>query len=369
LGGLLAYDLTILWKGARAAFSSKRDLLLLVCAGPIVLLVAAQGASNAVMALREVSEPFKMLIIAATALFVDLAVARRIGHLEAESIVARLALRTGPRLLHRLSWNAVPLIASVSIMSAGGASPMPWPLRLGSLILAYAAGCGAGAFMRQILRQIRRWRGRRYAAAGAMPRPRRLPGEKRRQRIASLMAARSGLAGPSIAANAALFAAIGAMILLLYWLAQGVAATPGPGVIAGLAAAIAFGLLLRQHPPLLRYLLYLGILPVRPALVPVASACPLAAVLVLGASVADPANALIVAAVGLASILLFAILAAYRALQYATRSRQAAELAMQVDAVVILLAGFVAPPLAPGLLIARLVLLHRRARSLRYMAF
>ena len=71
MGGLLAYDLTILWKGARAAFSSKRDLLLLVCAGPIVLLVAAQGASNAVMALREVSEPFKMLIIAATALFVD----------------------------------------------------------------------------------------------------------------------------------------------------------------------------------------------------------------------------------------------------------------------------------------------------------
>ena len=42
---------------------------------------------------------------------------------------------------------------------------------------------------------------------------------------------------------------------------------------------------------------------------------------------------------------------------------------MQVDVVVILLAGFVAPPLAPAVLIARLVLLDRRVRSSRYMAF
>jgi hypothetical protein len=368
LGGLLAYDLKILRKGARAAFSKKRDLLLLACAGPIVLLLAAQGASNAVMTLRDVSEPLKMLIVAATAAFVDLAVARRIGHLEAESVVARLALRTGPRLLHRLFWNAVPLMASVSIMAVGSASPSPWPLRLAALILAYAAGCGAGAAMRLGLRRIRRWRERRYAAAAAV-RPRRLPGEERRQRIVSLMASRSGLAGPSIAANAALFAGIGALILLLYRLSQGIVAKPGPEVIAALAAAIAFGLLLRQHPPLLRYLLYLGIHPVRPALVPVTSACALVAALVLGASVSDPAQAPIFAAAGTAAILLFAILAAFRALHYATRSKQAADLAMQVDAVVILLAGFVAPPLGAGVLIARLVLLHRRVRSSRYMAF
>jgi hypothetical protein len=344
-------------------------LLLLLCVGPIVLLVAAQGASNAVIALRGVSEPLKMLIIAATAIFVDLAVARRIGHLEAESIVAHLALRSRPRLLHRLFWNAVPLIASVSIMAASSASPMPWPLRLTVLILAYSVGCGAGATMRQAWRQIRRWRRRRQAAAPDVRRPRRLLGEERRQRIASLMTARSGLVGPSVAANAALFAAAGAMILLLYRLAQGIAAKPGPEVIAGLATAIVFGVLLRQHPPLLRYLLYLGVHPVRPALAPVASAFALAAVLVLGASLADPAEAPMLATIGIASILLFALLAAYRALQYATRSRQAAELTMQVDAVMILLAGFVAPPLAPGLLIARLVLLHRRARSLRYVPF
>lgn len=369
MGGLLAYDLNILWKGARAAFSRKRDLLLLLCAGPIVLLAGARGASNAVMTLHEVAEPLKMLIIAATAFFVDLAVARRIGHLEAESVVARFALRTGPRFLYRLLWHAAPLIASVSIMAAGSAFPAPWPLRLAALVLAYAAGCAAGIAMRQALRRIRRWRGRRYAAAGEIRPPRRLPGEERRNRIVSLMTARSGLAGPSIAANAALFAFIGALILLLYRVAEGVVAKPGPEAGAALAAAIAFGLLLRQHPPLLRYLLYLGIHPVRPALVPLASACALAAGLVLAASVADPAKALIVAALGIAAVVLFAILATYRALQYATRSRPAAELAMQVDAVAILLAGFVAPPLAPGLLIARMVLLHRRARSLRYMPF
>lgn len=368
MGGLVAYDLNILWKGARAAFSKKRDLLLLACAGPIVLLVAAQGASNAVMTLRDVSEPLKMLIVAATALFVDRAVGRRIEHLEAESVVARLALRTGPRLLHRLFWNAVPLMASVSIMAVGSASPAPWPLRLAALILAYAAGCGAGAAMRQGLHRIGRWRGRRYAATGAM-RARRLPGGERRQRVVSLMASRSGLAGPSIAANAVLFAGIGALIVLLYRLSHGIAAKPGPEVLAALAAAITFGLLLRQHPPLLRYLLYLGIHPVPPALVPLTSACALTAALVLGASVAEPAKAPMFAMVGLAAILLFAILAAYRALHYAARSRQAAELAMQMDAFVILLAAFVAPPLAPGVLIVRLVLLHRRTRSFRYMPF
>lgn len=369
MSGLLAYDLKILWKGARAAFFRKRDLLLLLCAGPILLLVAAQGAANALVTLRGLSEPLKMLTVAATAFAVDAAVARRIGHLETESVVARLALRAGPQLFHRLFWNAVPLIALVSVMTVGSVSSTPWPLRLAALVLAYVAGCGAGAMMRRSLLQIRRWRGRRHVAAGTTRRPRRLPGEERRQRVASLMALRSGLAGPSIGANTVLFAGIGALILLLYRLAQGLMAQPGPEVIVALAAAIAFGLLLRQHPPLLRYLLFLGIHPVRPALVPAASACALAAALVLGASVAEPAKALIFAAMGIAAIALFAILAAYRALQYATRSRQAAELAMQVDAVMILLAGFLAPPLAPAMLVVRLVVLHRRARALRYMPF
>jgi hypothetical protein len=336
---------------------------------PIVLLVAAQGASNAVVTLRAVSDPIKMLIVAATAFFVDLAVARRIGHLEAESVVARLALRTGPRLLHRLFWNAAPLIASVSIMAASSASAMPWPLRVAALILAYAAGTGAGAAMREAQRQIRRSRRQQFSDAGDVRPPRRLPGEERRQRIASLMASRSGLAGPSIGANAALFAGIGALIVLLYHLAQGIVAKPGPEAIAAMAAAVTFGLLLRQHPPLLRYLLFLGVHPVRPALVPIASAGALAATLVLGAYVVGLAEAPVAAAMGVASILLFAILAAYRALQYATRSQQAAELAMQLDVVVILLAGFLSPLLAPVVLVARLVLLHRRARSLRYMPF
>ena len=40
---------------------------------------------------------------------------------------------------------------------------------------------------------------------------------------------------------------------------------------------------------------------------------------------------------------------------------------MQIDAVVILLAGFVAPPLAPIVLVGRFVMLHRRARSLKFV--
>lgn len=367
MGRLLAYDLLIVWKGARAAFSKKRDILLLLLAVPIVSLVAAEGASNAAATVRDLAEPAKMLLVAVTAVFVNLAAERRLTHLEAESIVARFALRRGPRLLHRLFWNALPLVASVSIMAAGSASAESLPVRAAALIVAYAAGAGAGALVRRARLHLVRWLSRRRAASGAL-RSLRLPGEERRQRIAALVAARTGLAGPSIAANAAAFAAIGACIALIYRLSAGTLPRPGPEVLTAVAAAVAFGLLLRQHPPLLRYLLYLGIEPVRPALVPAASACSLAAGFVLGAAAMNLPEALGFAALAAAALLFFLFLLLLRALHYATRSRQAAELAMQIDAVAILLAGFIAPPLALVVLGGRFFMLHRRARSLRFVA-
>lgn len=367
LSRLLAYDLLIVWKGARAAFSRKRDILLLLLAVPLVSLVAAQSASNAAATARDLPEPAKMLLVSVAAFFVSLAAERRLAHLETETIVARFALRRGPRLVHRLFWNALPLVISVWIMAAGSASAESLPVRAAALILAYAGGAGAAALAGRARLHLVRWSGRRRADSGAA-RPVRLPGEERRQRVTALIAARTGLAGPSIAANAAAFAVIGAYMAFLYWLSAGALPRPGPELIAASLAAAAYGLLLRQHPPLLRYLLYLGIGPVRPALVPAASAGSLAAGFVLGAAALNLPEAPAFAALGAGALLLFLILALLRALHYAIRSRQAAELAMQLDAVMILLAAFIAPPLALVVLAGRLFMLHRRARSLRFVA-
>lgn len=366
LGRVLAYDLIIIWKGFRAAFSKKRDVMVLLLAVPILLLLAVQGASNVANTVRYMPELSRMLLVSFTAFFTELAVDRRLAHLESESIVARLALRRGQRLLHRLFWNAPPLFASVTIMAAGTASSAPLAVRVVALVLTYAAGVGAGTLARRARRNLRRWRARRVAALGAA-RSLRLEGEERRQRIAALVAARTGLAGPSVAANAALFAALGALVALAYHFLLGALPRPGPEVIAGLAALVALGLLLRQHPPLLRYLLYLGVEPTWPALVPAVSALSLGAGFVLGAAAMNLAQSPALAAVAAAAVLLFTVLALLRALHFATKSRQAAELAMQIDAVVILVAGFAAVPVAPVLLVARLVLLHRRARKLRFV--
>jgi hypothetical protein len=366
LGGLFAYDLLIGWKGARAAFSRKRDLLLLLLAVPIFALVAAQGAANAVAVVRDLDLPARMLLLAVAGFVVNLAAERRIAHLAAESIVARLALRGGPRLVHRLFWNLLPFAALFSLAAPASGS-QAIALRAAALALAYAVGAGAAALARRARLHLARRSNRRRAASGEA-RSIALTGRDRAKRIAALVAARTGVAGPSVAASALAFGIVGACIALAYRITAGTLPRPGAELLAAAAAAFAFGLLLRQHPPLPRYLLYLGIGPVGPALVPAASACSLAAGLAVGAAALGLPDALALAALAAAAVLLFLVLALLRAYHYAIRPRQAAELAMQIDAVAILLAGFVTPPAALLLLAGRFVMLHRRARSLRFAA-
>lgn len=367
MGRLLEYDLTIVWKGARAAFARKRDWLLLVLGVPILSLMLSESASNWVRALRDTPEPGKMLLVGFIAFLTEWAVGRRLQHLESESVVARFALRPGPRLLHRAFWSAPPLVASVAIMAAGAGSSRLLPVRVGALVLAYGAGLAAAALARLIQGQLRGRAARRRAGSGVI-RSIRLAGETRRGRIAALVAARTGLAGPSVAANAALFAALGASLAGLCRVSLQVLPAPGPQALAGLAGLAAAGLLLRQHPPLLRYLLYLGIEPLGPVLVPALSAGSLAAGFGLGAFAFGLAEAAGFAGIAAGALILFVAFALLRGLHFATGSRQAAELAIQLDLVLILLAGLVAIPLAPALLIARLAMLHRRARALRLVA-
>ena len=64
LGRLVSYDLLILRRSARAAFSAKRDILLVIVAAVVGLLIAVQRAGAAVAAIealpllaKQVSQP------------------------------------------------------------------------------------------------------------------------------------------------------------------------------------------------------------------------------------------------------------------------------------------------------------------------
>jgi hypothetical protein len=198
--------------------------------------------------------------------------------------------------------------------------------------------------------------------------PRRLPfrGASRNARVRELIAARSGPFRMRMGRNLLLFAALGALIGLgRLWL-TGPLGQPAVAAMAGMLILALLALLLRQHPPLLRYLLFLGGDPAVPAaLIPAAMAGALIAGFLIagGAAGAGPAAMLAGAA---ALLLLFTLLALLRALHYATRTRHAAEIAIQIDLAVLFVVGWAVPPLAAAALALRLWLLWRGARALRY---
>lgn len=362
LGKLILYDLLILWKSGRAAFSRKRDLLLLAVAAIVGLLIAIQGAGAAAAALGALPILATAGIAAASALVVNLAAARRLAHLRQESVVARHALRRPEALAHALLWNLPPLLAMTALIVVSSR-----PLAAAAAIaLGYVFGILLAAAQRAAQERLRNWWGRRQAAAGA--RRRALAGNTRRDRIVQLLMARTGLAGQRIAANLLLFAGLGLVIGLSHgWLAPRLDATAA-GAIVGMLTLLVCLFLLRTQPRLLRYLLYLGSSPMLPALVASALAAAFVAGLLIGMTGSAPAPPLPMLAAAAALVLLFLAAALLGTLHHATKSRQSAEIAIQVDLVAAGLIGFLAMPLAVLALAARLWVLARRAHALRYIS-
>jgi len=360
---LVRYDLMILWKSGRAAFSTRGDIVLLLLAMPIALVAALSGARQAAPALGALPLVAKLLLTAGIALGANVAVRRRLAHLREESVVARYALRRGPAIAHATFWNFVPFLAVAVGMLAAAREER---LALTPLLLAsYLAGVGLAALKGALRDRLAGWRNRRRAAA-RRARPVRFRGASREARARELIAARAGLFRLGLAANLLLFAALGALIGLGRLGGTRPPAPPVSAVLAGLLILLLLALLLRQHPPLLRYLLFLGTNAAVPAaLIPTAMAGALVGGFLIagGAAGAGPAAMLLWAA---ALLLLFALLALLRALHYATRSRQSAEIAIQLDLAALFIAGWVAPPLVPVALALRLFLLSRRVRDLRY---
>jgi hypothetical protein len=180
-----------------------------------------------------------------------------------------------------------------------------------------------------------------------------------------LLIARSGLRQVPAAANLVLFAALGAALGLLVPLR-----TSGTLVFLllfpGFTAVFLVGRALRQHPPLLRYLLFLGVMPTGAALVPLLPVTFMVAGFVTAAASVNAIPPPWLVGGAAAFLLSLASIALLRAYHYAAKSRQAAELALQIDFVIIAATAFIAPPFAPVLLAARLWMLRRAAAALRH---
>lgn len=360
---LVGYDLLILRNGARAAFGSARDRLLLLIALPLLILMAIEVARNASAAVADMTIPARMLAAMVAGFVPTLAIARRLAHLREHSAVAAAALRVKSAAAHLLFWNALPAAAATAILLGGAASLAP------PLLLSYGVGGASAWAVLRTQAALRRRVQRRRQARGSLRRL-RLHAPSRRQRVADLIASRVGVPRLRFGANILALAALGAVTGAGYFF---LLAATGPGRAAVFGALVLFLLvlvllLLRQQAALLRYLLFLGDGPLGPALVPVALAGAFAAGAVAVRAVVgrDSIGELVLAAA--AALLLFAAAALLRGLHFAVRPRRAADLAIQVDIAVLVVTGILMPWLAPPFLALRLLLLHRRALALRRIA-
>jgi hypothetical protein len=364
---LVRYDLLILWKGARAAFSGTRDRLLLLLAVPLLGAMAVQGAAGVSAALGEAPASVQWLLAILAGFAPNLIIGRRLDHLREHSVVAAAALRRDAGAVYALFWNVPPFALAMAFL-VGGAGSVPDAAGLAPpLLLAYGGGIVAALLSRRAGEALGREVRRRQLERGAGRRM-RLSAASRRRRIADLAAGRTGLPRLALAANLLAFAALGALGAGGYALLR-VHAAPGwaAGIAAG-ALVIAVTLLMRQQAALLRYLLFVGDGPERTALVPAALAAAMACGAVAAAALTGAGDLSEVAAVSALGVILLAAFLLLRGLHHAARPRRAADFAIQIDAVALVAAGIAVPWLAAPLLAGRLFLLHRRARALRHVA-
>ena len=365
LGRLVRYDVTIGWRAASAAFATTRDRLLLVAMAAIGLLALVHGTADAVATLAAMPLAATAVPVAGLALSANLVIARRLAHLAEHSVMARDALHPGRSRRYRLAWN-LPLLTLLLAVALASRPSEGMAASFGLLFLAYAMGALFADAARRAGGWVRRWPSTRRGepARGRGP---ALPGATRRQRLIALIDGRTALATLSRSANLALFTGMGLSIALaVRWIDSGLT-PPVTAAVAALLSLIPIGMLLRQHPPLLRYLLAIGIAPAGPALVPALPAAGLVAGLAIGTIAGGrmPSGPILLAAA--AALVLFAVSALARALHYATRRRQAASFALQADVAATAMLALLAAPLALAFVAARLAALERRAQASRYL--
>lgn len=351
---LLRHDLRIVRNSARAAFRRKRDWLPFVIGLPILAAALAQVGSSYMAGAAGL--PLTLLVGAGglVGLVLGLAIERRLDHLRQHSMVARFALQRREALIFAAVWHLPVLL----VLIAG--------LAFLAVPITVAAAYAMGALIAPAASLARRMSGRLIVSRGGITRVGAGPlltAPSRRQRVVQLLVGRAGLLGLPAAPTLLLFAGPGVAAGVFYLLMPN-----RGGVAASVIVLLALlALLSRQHPPLWRYLLHLGQVPLPAALIPVGMAAAMLAgfVLSLGVAGGTPWTSLLTGAAS--ALMLFAFAASLRALHYATKPVGLANLAFQLDLIALAVTGLLIWPLAPLLALVRVAQLQRRARALRYL--
>ena len=348
---LLRYDFAIIRNNARSAFTRKRDWLPFLVGLPILAAIMVQTSRDG--SLGRASLPLLVVLGGAgvIALAVGSAIGRRLDHLKQDSMVAPAALERRGQVEYYLFWH----LPALALAGTAGAV-------FGAPLMLVGAAYGAGAVLPLVANP-------RRLAAGAVDlravraTPMTAEAKSWRGRIAQLLVRRSGFAGLSVPLNLLLLAGAGMVAALPYLVSR---TTDGLAATAA-AVLVLLAWLSRQHPPLWRYLLAVGQGPLPLALVPagLAAVALVPVLILLGLAGAGSWGALAATCGG--ALILFAFVTAIRAYHYAIRPRGLADLAFQLDLVALALTGLLTWGLAPVLAAVRMVMLHRRARSMRYL--
>jgi hypothetical protein len=263
---------------------------------------------------------------------------------------------------HALLWNLLALCAVVALILLSSTRLRDAALMAVSYLAGIVAAVAATAAQERLRNWWARWRRARPDSSS-----REFGGRTLGERIVQLLMARSGLGSSSVVTNLLLAAGIGLLSGAGHtWLASQWEG-PAANVLAAVITLAVLLFLLRSRPALLRYLLFHGTAPLLPALVAPALGAALIAGLMVGMMISPPAPPIAIAAGAVTLLILFFAASLLRTLHYSTKSRAAAEIAIQIDLLAAALAGFLALPLAAVVLGARLWLLTRRAQELRYM--
>ena len=356
---LLRYDLRIIVNSARAAFSRKRDLILLVLGLPAMLLVlvrTVQEGAGGLFAARAT-----IAVAGSLGFVVQMAVQRRLAHLRQDSVMAKAALQARLAFGYALFWHLPAAVLSMAGGAAlsGGAAGALWAL------IAYGAGivgAVAAGMARRLLPSIIA-----TLPSGTPRAGKEWPDAGRGRRIARLLAGRAGSPQLGLAGNAALFGALGSGLGLVFWAMSAAGAGQGAIILSALLMVVLIGLLARQHAPLWRFILFLGARPAGGSLVPVVMVAALVAGFCISVAATGTLPLAPVAGGGTILILLFASVAVLRALHYATKPRALADFAFQIDLLVIAVCGLLFWPLAPIVGVVRLVQLRESAEARRWL--
>ena len=362
---LVRHDLLIVRNSFLAAFSTGRDWLILAFGLILVAVVARQMLSDVAAAAHSVplAIPAAYFLVAGFSTF--LFSAHRLSHFAEESPLAPFALRAFPRLAYQGLALAAVLMASgvpLAIVYFVSRERVFGAALAGGWLMLLAGAAAAAAWRTTLPRVQRAWRRqwRRRTRTLAPPQP--LMGG-RTTRLVSLSLRRQSGGARSTALAIVVIAGSGLAAALAGFAVRAAGSDAAAlGVTASLGLVVMLALS-RLSARLVRYLAFAGFGPLAAGLAPVPGMALFLGSLALATAVPMPEWAVPALVLAGSALFLFGLVAYVRALHYRIRSRRAADLAIQIEAIAAAMLGFAFLPLAMLFIVGRIAWLQRRARA------